>query len=341
MTSRLAPRSFVPALVGGLALLAVLACSAIPGAAPTPTSPPPPPATLPPLPPTTAPTGGLTLVNQSGQTVCYVYISPVTDTTWGEDQLDASEVIDAGSSRTFDVAPGAYDLRADDCSRAVLAEERGVTVTAEGITWTLSGTASQPPPPGGGSLTINLVNNLDQAVCYVYIRPGTSTDWGADRLGAATIAGGTSHSFSINPGTYDFRAEDCSRLMIDEQLDVAISQNSTWTINVHMGLGGGGGAGSAGSVTQGGSYTPGSSGSLRLVNNSGSTVCYVYISPTTDTTWGQDQLDSSETVANGSSRTFSVTQGMYDLRADDCSHTVLNDTRGAQIGSNTTWTIGQ
>jgi hypothetical protein len=334
-----APRSWIPALVGGLALLAVLACSVIPGAAPTPTSPPP---TLPPVPtPTTPAMGGITLVNQSGQTVCYVYISPVTDTTWGDDQLGGSEVIETGSSRTFDVAPGAYDLRADDCNRTVLAEERGITVTPEGITWTLTGSAAQPPPPSGGSLAINLVNNLDQAVCYVYIRPGTSTNWGADRLGSAVIAAGTSQAFNVDAGTYDFRAEDCSRLMIDEQLDVLISQNSTWTINVHMGLGSGGSSGGTAGITQGGTYTPGSAGSLRLVNNSGSTVCYVYISPTTDTTWGADQLDSSETVANGNSRTFSVTQGMYDLRADDCSHAVLNDTRGVQIGSNTTWTIGQ
>lgn len=84
----------------------------------------------------------------------------------------------------------------------------------------------------------------------------------------------------------------------------------------------------------------GSSGNLTLVNNSGTTVCYVYISPVTDTTWGDDWLGSSETISNGSSRGFTVAPGDYDLRADDCNHNVLDDTRGVRIGSsNTTWTV--
>lgn len=86
--------------------------------------------------------------------------------------------------------------------------------------------------------------------------------------------------------------------------------------------------------------TSGGSGNLTLVNNSGTTVCYVYISPTSDTTWGDDWLGSSETISNGSSRSFTVTPGDYDLRADDCNHNVLDDTRGVRIGSSsTTWTI--
>jgi len=62
----------------------------------------------------------VTLVNQSSAVVCYVYISPVEDDTWGDDWLGSSEVVRPGERRTFDVPQGDYDLRADDCNHDVL-----------------------------------------------------------------------------------------------------------------------------------------------------------------------------------------------------------------------------
>ncbi|MBN1953568.1 MAG: hypothetical protein JW900_00840 [Anaerolineae bacterium] len=87
----------------------------------------------------------------------------------------------------------------------------------------------------------------------------------------------------------------------------------------------------------GGGSTTGSQ--LVMINNSGSTVCYVYISPTTDTTWGDDWLGMTETVSNGSRRTFDVDPGSYDLRAEDCSDNVLAEEYGVDISGTVEWTI--
>ena len=78
---------------------------------------------------------------------------------------------------------------------------------------------------------------------------------------------------------------------------------------------------------------------LTLVNNSGLAVCYVYISPTTDSTWGADWLGSTETISNGASRAFDVAAGTYDLRADDCSHTALSTQGATSISGAVTWTV--
>jgi hypothetical protein len=97
-----------------------------------------------------------------------------------------------------------------------------------------------------------------------------------------------------------------------------------------------------GGGTTGGGTTGGGDGSatITLVNNSGSTVCYVFISPNTETTWGNDWLGSTEVVSNGSSRVFTgITPGVYDLRADDCNDNTLYEEYGINISGSYTWNI--
>lgn len=90
-------------VLAGLALLALagMACSFCPL-----------------IPGPSGPTGSrpsITLVNNSDETICYVYISPTTSDEWGEDWLGSTEVIDPGDQRVFNVEPGVYDLLATDC----------------------------------------------------------------------------------------------------------------------------------------------------------------------------------------------------------------------------------
>jgi hypothetical protein len=86
----------------------------------------------------TGPTGGgdgnLTMINNSGETVCFVYISPVEDDTWGDDWLGSTETVSSGSQRRFDVPNGDYDLRATDCGGNELDVEWGVNISGD-YTW--------------------------------------------------------------------------------------------------------------------------------------------------------------------------------------------------------------
>lgn len=97
-----------------------------------------------------------------------------------------------------------------------------------------------------------------------------------------------------------------------------------------------------GGTTGGGTTGGGGDGSatITLVNNSGSTVCYVFISPNTETTWGEDWLGATEVISNGDSRVFTgITPGVYDLRADDCSNNALYEEYGINISGSYTWNI--
>ncbi len=70
----------------------------------------------------------LILHNNSGSIICYVHISESSQATWGDDQLGPSETVGSGSTRTWTIAPGTYDLRAQDCSQVDLGTEWSVNI---------------------------------------------------------------------------------------------------------------------------------------------------------------------------------------------------------------------
>jgi hypothetical protein len=82
----------------------------------------------------------LTVINETSDSICYVYISPVTSQYWGDDWL-GSDVISGSSAYTFAVTPGAYDLRAEFCGTSDAVEERQADLTSDS-TWTISPTAA-------------------------------------------------------------------------------------------------------------------------------------------------------------------------------------------------------
>jgi hypothetical protein len=90
----------------------------------------------------------------------------------------------------------------------------------------------------------------------------------------------------------------------------------------------------------GGESTGGSSGgnvTLTVINSSASTVCYMRISPTTSTTWGDDWL-GADTISTGASYNFTVPSGSYDLRAEFCGGGQLVQWN-ISLASNMTWTL--
>jgi hypothetical protein len=137
-------------IVLGVLLLATLACGGGGGATATQVPPTREPTQVPPTeeateaPPTEeateAPPGTfqLQVVNESNSTVCYVYISPSDSNSWGDDWL-GTETISSGEEYVFEVEPGTYDLKADDCDNVELATEEGVEFNEDKV-WTLSDT---------------------------------------------------------------------------------------------------------------------------------------------------------------------------------------------------------
>ncbi len=68
----------------------------------------------------------------------------------------------------------------------------------------------------------------------------------------------------------------------------------------------------------GSASTAGEATRLRIINGLGRwDIHYVYISPTSARSWGDDQLDNDQTLDAGESETWSVDAGDYDLRCKD------------------------
>jgi serine protease Do len=78
-----------------------------------------------------------TLLNNSSTPICYVYFSPTTAQNWGQDELGATEIIDAGYERVFPLVTGDYDLLFSDCDGNTLYDVYGVSVF-DNYTFTLT-----------------------------------------------------------------------------------------------------------------------------------------------------------------------------------------------------------
>jgi hypothetical protein len=297
------------------------------GDTPTPSGPTPSP-TLTPMPPTSTPrsadtppeSGGgatLTFQNYSGEPVCYIAISPTDSDNWGPNRLGGGERIPDQTSRAFDLTPGIYDLRVENCNAEVLYEERGFNI-ADDLTITSGG-------QGGTQGVITVLNQLNRSICFVFISPSSSDSWGNDRLDSdETILPGDRRDFWLpNESTYDIQALDCDNNVVLERDDV-ILQGSIFL--------------DAEDTT-----TPPEPTDLTvtLENVSGRSVCFVFISSSSADSWGEDWLNSDEVIVNGGQRAFQMPPGTYDFLAQGCNEETLSDIREVTLSEDSVWTVGE
>ena len=181
-----------------------------------------------------------------------------------------------------------------------------------------------PPSPTPSSTStpqlhaIQLINHSGQTIWYVYISLSTSSEWGDDQLGSSTIGPGDSHVWQVPPGTYDLKAEDSAHHVVDVRFSQSIMGPYQWVIEP---------------------AAPPVSGNLVLTNSGGVTICHVYISLSTDSSWGTDQLATGDTVAPEQSRGWEVPPGTYDLKAEDCGHNTLDTRFSINLAAPYQWTI--
>jgi S1-C subfamily serine protease len=262
-----------------------------------------------------------TVVNDTTTPACYILVSPSGARNWGQDDLGPTEIVQASTSRVFPMPAATYDILALDCTFEVILEQYGIDIS---VPMSISLSSGQSTTPGGGAVpggeaVVTLVNETGRAVCYVHIRSSESSDWGEDEMGGnGLIPSGTTRDFQVASGPSDLMAEACDGSLISEIRDLSISASGyIWELP----------------------YVP---TTLRMVNASSTTVCYVQISPSNVDYWGNDWLGAQEVVEAGRSRDFAVPPGQpYDMRALDCNQNTLDEQRSIQITTTvTTWTVG-
>ena len=90
-----------------------------------------------------------------------------------------------------------------------------------------------------GSAELVVENLADDSICFLYVSPSESSDWGDDQLGETAVIdpGDTWSVFDVPTGTYDLRAELCEGDYVEES-DVLIDGEYTWTIFIEGATGG-------------------------------------------------------------------------------------------------------
>lgn len=65
--------------------------------------------------------------NRTGDTICFLYLSPINDDSWSDDVLGSSTV-SAGATRTVRVPPGRWDIRIENCQHEGSSILRGARI---------------------------------------------------------------------------------------------------------------------------------------------------------------------------------------------------------------------
>jgi len=148
------------------------------------------------------------------------------------------------------------------------------------------------PVPESQEATLEITNNSGVDVWYVYLSPSKADEWGEDWLGDDVIGDGETYTIvGIPEGVYDVKAEDPDNEVIEVAWEVDFDGDMTWDIT--------------------------GMASLEVVNESGDTIAYLYISPSDSDTWGDDWLGEDVIDAGDSHVVGDIPRGTYDIQATD------------------------
>jgi hypothetical protein len=166
----------------------------------------------------------------------------------------------------------------------------------------------------GQSSSVRIVNKTGYTVYYVYLSPVSSESWGSDRLGSNVLQNNQSITISslpLNSGNqYDIR-------LIDEDNDTYTKRNVRLSANQSIEFSISDLDRRTNTATSSNNERP----SVRIVNKTGYTVYFVYISPTSSSRWGDDVLED-DILRNGQSVTVRLPSPLnitnrYDIQLED------------------------
>lgn len=179
-----------------------------------------------------------------------------------------------------------------------------------------------PPPlptaaPEGTNLVgIEIDNLASTSVCFVYIASPESETWGDDQLGnEEVIESGYYRIFEVAAGTYDVRLDDCYGKVVDVQLGLEVNDLTVLEVTDAA-------------------LPKGGDASLTAVNDLETTACYIFISPSDSTEWGDDWLGTGFVLDPEYQIEFSLPEGQYDFQALDCDFETLSELYGTELTSN-------
>lgn len=182
----------------------------------------------------------LVVSNQTDVPVYYFYASPCSSSGWGADRL-GSDVISAADSYSFDITPGCWDFKVKFSDGDELTQSRQQVRRGASLTWTLgaasTASVSRPVPlrgNSGSSGSFVVANRTDQSLHYLYASECSQNNWGPDQLGSDTVPAGSSYTFTITPGCWDFKVRFADgQETVQRGQRIQSGGSLRWTINAN------------------------------------------------------------------------------------------------------------
>jgi hypothetical protein len=152
--------------------------------------------------------------------------------------------------------------------------------------------------------TVTVVNNTGYTISYLYVSSNTTEQWEEDVLGRKVLSNGSSFRLTLpGNGTYDFKAKDSDG---DEYIkwNVVVRGNTTVTLTIA-------------DFQVASSNQTSSSTSVNVVNDTGYTIFYLYVSSDDSTSWEEDVLDDDVLSTGEEVRVTLPNSGIWDFKAID------------------------
>jgi hypothetical protein len=105
----------------------------------------------------------------------------------------------------------------------------GTTTAAPATTTSAGGAATVAATPAAVQLQVQ--NASSQEICYLYISPVSDPNWGPDQLGSRTLSPGETDTYSMPPGQWDIKAEDCSHNQLFVMRNATIAADSALVLH--------------------------------------------------------------------------------------------------------------
>lgn len=175
--------------------------------------------------------------------------------------------------------------------------------------------APRPTSTPKMEIELKVVNQTETSLCYLLVAP-SEEEFTKEYLNGDQIAPGESYSVTgFDPGKYNVKVHDCDKHMVNALYDTEMNQElMTWTI------------------------IP---ATLKVVNESNSQFCELYVSPSSapESAWGPNQL-GEEVFEPGMYIDFSLAKGKWDVRAVPCDETAEPVTKiGLKVEDTLSWTL--
>lgn len=217
---------------------------------------------------------------------------------------DARVVYTFADAGTFSVVATRYGLA------------NGTTLGTYNLTveFSQTGSGTDPTnnnaPPAPLNIAWRITNFSETELCKIHFSGTEDTSWGPDQTEGDPLENGFFYQWEIAPGVYDVQVWDCFGNKLEQYnidasrpVDVQIFADRVSVVPL-----------------EDTAVTPSSTTTFawRVSNYSGFELCNIYFNASSESSWGNDNLDEGEVLNPNFYFQWELEAGTYDIRVEDC-----------------------